>query len=542
MIPKIFSATKSLLAAIVSAFLLVLAFPKLDQGWLAWFGLVPLFLAIAGRSCKKAFLLSLICGFLFFWTVFSWTFEIPRYEFLHHVVLVFYLGIYFGAFGIIFNYVAGRFGMLAAFASAPFLWVSLEFMRSSFFFLALPWALLAHSQYKYPWITQFAALTGAHGISFLVVWVNAALALLSVVGLSKLKIMQLPGFVVPSKKSILTFTAAAAVMTGLALLYGNMILARQTFKKEIKLSTLQGNIDRQTKADPKKHAARIMQTYTRLSKQAAADQPDLILWPEAATPGFVLKDQLLTQKIGSLITEIKTPFLIGSSEYPKFIKDRPLLPEDIGNTALYFSSKGKYLGQYLKIHLVPFGEYIPYEEIISWPSFIVPEDKKTFEIPGKEYTLFDLADNKFGAVICWEVVFPQLFRTFVKNGANFMINLTNEGWFGDSAAPHQMAAIVAIRAVENRVPVVRAANTGISCFIDAFGRILGMVKNSAGKPTYVEGYLTMPIRPSHEKTFYTRHGDFFAYLCLCISICFVMGCRISKKLQTRASLLKFDEH
>ena len=321
-------------------------------------------------------------------------------------------------------------------------------------------------------------------------------------------------------------------MTGLALIYGHAILSRQISGNEIKLSVLQGNIDRQKKSDPKRHATHIMQTYTGLTRQAAADQPDLILWPEASTPGFVMKDLVLHKTISKMISEIKTPFLIGSSEYPKFIKDRPLRPEDVGNTALFFSSEGKFLGQYLKIHLVPFGESIPYESVISWPGFIVPADKKTFEIPGKDYTLFSLGDNKFGAVICWEVVFPQLFRSFVKSGASFMINLTNEGWFGDSAAPYQMAAIVAIRAVENRVPVARAANTGISCFIDAFGRITGMVKNSANKPTYVEGYLTMPIRPSKEATFYTRHGDIFALLSVIITLSLIFICLILGRFQT----------
>jgi len=495
-------------------------------------GLIPLLLAIPGKSRKAAFLLSMICGVIFFTAVFSWTFEIPRYKLLHHAFLGLYLGLYFGVFGLAFNVINKRCGIAAALSSAPFLWVSLEYVRSNFFFLALPWALLAHSQYKYPWIIQFAALTGAYGISFLIVLVNSALTLLFLISFSKLKILRLPGLTLPSTKSTILLTLSTAVLTGLALFYGNAILSGQIIGKEIKLSVLQGNIDRQKKADPKKHAAHIMQTYTNLSKQAAADQPDLIIWPEAATPGYILKTIALHKQIVSLIKEIKTPFLIGSSEYPKFIKDRPLRPEDIGNTALFFSSEGKVLGQYLKIHLVPFGEYIPYEGSISWPSFIVPEDKKTFEIPGKEYTLFSLDDNKFGAVICWEVVFPQLFRSFVKDGANFMINLTNEGWFGDSAAPYQMAAIVAIRAVENRVPVVRAANTGISCFIDAFGRITGIVKNSTNKHTFIEGYLTMPIRPSKDKTFYTRHGDIFAYLSVIITLCLIFICLILGKPQT----------
>ncbi len=502
----------------MTAVFLVLAFPKYDQGWIAWVGLIPLFITLCVGSGKKAFLLSMICGVFFFTAVFSWTFEIPRYKILHHAVLVIYLGLYFGVFGLLYSVIARRCGIVAALSSAPFLWVALEYARSNFFFLALPWALLGHSQYKFPGIIQFAALTGAYGISFLIVLVNSALTLWVIIIFSKYSILSSSGLSLPSRKSTILMTSSAVILTGLALLYGNTILSRPPVGNQIKLAVLQGNIDRKKKADPKKYASYILQTYSKLSRQAAVDQPDLILWPEASTPGFVLKNPRLLRNISELIAEIQAPFLIGSSEYPKFIKDRQLQPQDVGNTALYFSPEGRFLGQYLKIHLVPFGEQIPYENIISWPGFIVPEDKKTFEIPGKEYTLFSLGENEFGAVICWEVVFPQLFRSFVKTGANFMINLTNEGWFGDSAAPYQMAAIVAVRAAENRVPVARAANTGISCFIDAFGRITGIVKNRDNKPTFVEGYLTMPIRPTNEKTFYTIHGDAFAGLCVIITL------------------------
>ena len=529
---KIVSVPARLLAAVMTAVFFVLAFPKYDLGWIAWAAMIPLLLAIFGGSRKRAFVLSLISGVIFFTAVFSWTFEIPGYKPLHHVVLGLYTGLYFGIFGWVFNFINRRSNIVTALSSAPFVWVALEYLRSNFFFLALPWALLGHTQYKYPWIIQFAAVTGAYGISFLIVLVNSALALLILVVLSKSTIIKRSGLSLPSTKSTISLILSAAVLSGIVLLYGYFILSGPTSGNAISLSVLQGNIDRQKKADPKKYAAHILQTYTDLTRKAAADKPDLILWPEASTPGFVMKNRLLSKKISTLIAETRTHFLIGSSEYPKFIKDRPLKPEDVGNTALYYSPKGHFLGQYLKIHLVPFGEYIPYENFISWPSFIVPEEKKTFEIPGKEYTLFSLGDSKFGAIICWEVVFPQLFRAFVRTGANFMINLTNEGWFGDSAAPHQMAAIVAIRAVENRVPVARAANTGISCFIDAYGRITGMVKDSTDKPTYVEGYLTMPIRPSKDRTFYTRHGDVFAGLNAIIAIVFLVTGLISGRRQT----------
>jgi apolipoprotein N-acyltransferase len=506
-----------ILAAVTAAFFLAFAFPKYDLGWIAWIGLIPLLLAISGVNGKKAFLLSMLCGAIFFAAVFSWAFEIPGYKLLHHAILGIYLGLYFGVFGWAFTLITKRFSIFAALSSAPFLWISLEYLRSNFFFLALPFALLAHSQYKYPWVIQFAAVTGAYGISFLIVLVNSALTLLLLILFSKLKILGFPGLTLPSRKSTTSLILSAVALTGLALFYGNTILSRQAVGNKIKLSVLQGNIDQQKKADPKRHAAYIIQTYTNLTRQAAADQPDLILWPEASTPGFVLKSHRLLKKISTLIAEINTPFLIGSSEYPKFIKDRALRREDVGNTALYFSPEGKYIGQYLKILLLPFGEQIPYEDVISWPAFIVPEDKKTYEIPGQEYTLFSLGDTKFGAVICWEVVFPQLFRTFVKNGANFMINLTNEGWFGESAAPYQFLSMSVFRAVENRISLARAANTGISCFIDPYGRITGRVWNN-NKDIYVAGYLTQDISLSQEKTLYTNYGDVFVYLNIVIAV------------------------
>jgi apolipoprotein N-acyltransferase len=366
-------------------------------------------------------------------------------------------------------------------------------------------------------IIQIASLTGAYGISFLIALTNAALtaAVLWFRSSSMRSTIKMEHPV--TGKAAVFFGVTAAAALALTLIYGYRIHSAPVEGPLIRISVLQGNIDGRMKSNPKKYAAFIMQKYTDLSRQAAADQPDLILWPEASTPGFVLKDLPLHQKISKLIAELNTPFLIGSSEYPKFIKDRPLRPEDVGNTALYFSSEGKFLGQYLKIHLVPFGEYLPYEDIIEWPGFIVPRDKKTFEIPGKNSKIFKLGDTRFGAVICWEVVFPQLIREFVNKDAGFMINLTNEGWFGDTSAPHQMVAIVKFRAVENRVPIVRAANTGISCFIDRYGKISGRVKDQNNDDTFVEGYLTAEIRPSHAKTFYALKGDIFIYIVLSIT-------------------------
>jgi len=441
----------------------------------------------------------------------------PRYKIWHHILFEFYFGPLMGLLGLCVSSIAKRRSPIAALWAFPFLWVSLEFFRSNFIFLSIPWALLGHSQYQNPLVIQPAAITGAYGISFLLAFVNAAITagvLYLFKLISKTSRLSLSLF---SKKSVLTLIAAAVGLTFVFIGYSWLSITVLPTTRSIRVSVLQGNIDQEKKSNPSKYAKQIMQTYIDLTQAVADQKPKLVVWPEAATPGFVLKNMAHMNQIVPLIRATDAYFLIGSSEYPKFQKGRKFDKEKFGNTALFFSPNGKVLGQYLKIHLVPFGETIPYEGIIPWPSFIVSKEKKSFEIPGREFTLFDLENEKFGVLICWEVVFPDLFRTFVKNGAGFMLNITNEGWFGDTAAPHQMLAINVFRAVENRITLARAANTGISCFIDPTGRIYGRVEDRKGKATYVEGHLTREVNIYHEKTFYTRYGDVFVYCTLLVT-------------------------
>jgi apolipoprotein N-acyltransferase len=523
----IFSFFLPIFGSIISGVLLVLAFPRYDVGELAWVGLVPLLVAISGRSKKHGFFLSYLCGIIFFAWVFSWTFEIPAYRFLHHAILSLYLGLYFGVFGLALNAVSKRLGASLAFIAAPFLWISLEYLRSNLGFMALPWALLAHSQYQSPLIIQFAAITGAYGISFLVMLVNSTLTMIILSNFHAPKENRLLARNSPSKKTSVYTMAATVILVGLALTYGNVILKKTIIREEVRTSVLQGNIDRKMKANPRKYAKYIIQKYVDLTKQAAQERPALIVWPEASTPGFILSNRRLKRQIVSLVREVRTHLLLGSSEFPKFPKTRPGRTKS-GNTALLFSPEGKVLGKYLKIHLVPFGEYVPYEGSITWPDFILPRGKQSFEIPGREFTLFGLGGAKFGVLICWEIVFPELFAHFVKGGANFMLNITNEGWFGETAAPYQMASINVFRAVENRISVARAANTGISCFIDPYGRITGRVQNS-NKDIFVEGHLTQEIPVCNERTFYTLHGDVFAHAILIISVFLIALSLLRKK-------------
>jgi apolipoprotein N-acyltransferase len=505
--------------ALLSSLLLVVSFPKFDLGFLAWIGLLPILIATNGKGLKYTFILWFVCGLFFFGGIFYWTFAIPKYTVLHHSLLGLYLPPYFAFFGLAFGIISKRWGVRPALFAVPFIWVSLEYVRSNLSFVALPWALLAHSQYQYPVIIQIASVTGTYGLSFLIVLVNAAITQI-IMGRIALWRGSTGSTNAPRwTRGRLSLPVATAVLLVVVLGYGQIALSGSTERRIIKASVLQGNISQERKVNSRRNAPYIMDRYAQLTRRAALDEPDLIIWPEAATPGFILKDVTLHQRMISIVREMNIYLLVGSSEYAKFTKT---LPKDkkarSGNTALFFSPEGKILGQYLKIHLVPFGEYIPLEGIIDWPHFIVSKEGKIYDTPGQEHTLFNLKEAKFGVVICWEHVFADLFRTFVKNGADFMLNITNEGWFGDTAAPYQMLAISVFRAVENRRAIARAANTGISCFIDPHGRITGRVQDNQKKDTFVEGYLTGEIPISDHKTFYTKHGEVFAYICVAIAL------------------------
>ena len=174
---------------------------------------------------------------------------------------------------------------------------------------------------------------------------------------------------------------------------------------------------------------------------------------------------------------------------------------------------------------------MPLKETIPWSAINVPDVPGT--VPGKEFTIFSLPGLRFGVTICWENIFPDLFRQFVKAGAQFMINITNEAWFGETAAPYQFVSMSVMRAVENRVYVVRCANTGVSCFIDPYGRVVDRVKNSMGKDIFVRGILTGSVIPQESKTFYTQYGDWIVWLSFLCSAVFLVVALLKKNPKSK---------
>ena len=505
---------------------MALCFPATNLGWLAWISLVPLLVSLSGKKPHYGFFLSFICGLFFFPGIGNWLFQVRGYRLLHHAIWGTYLAIYFGLFGLAFSFISKRWGVFPSLVASPFLWVSLEYIRSNMGFMAFPWGLLSHSQHQYPTIIQVASLAGNYGVSFLVVLVNAvfAAAILLCARSSPSKFS--------AKHVFILIVIGGSLMTS-SFWYGHRIVSKPIIGNEIKVSLVQGNIDQTKKWDPK-YAEFIMETYVELTWKAIRDQPDLIVWPEAATPTVISRDQKLYFQVKHLAEETGVPLLLGSSSHQKFGKAQSRKIEFRNSAFLIGPDPQAKNQQYDKIRLLPFGEYLPYRETIPWSWIDVPNVAST--MPGKESTVFQCPTFRFSVNICWETIFPDMVRQFVKNGAQFVVNITNEAWFGKSAAPYQFLSMNAFRAVENRVYVVRCANTGISCFIDPFGRIVDRVKDQAGQDIFVQGVLTKTILAMESKTIYTQYGDWFAWLCILASVVAVILTCLKRSTHHRSIL------
>jgi apolipoprotein N-acyltransferase len=261
-----------------------------------------------------------------------------------------------------------------------------------------------------------------------------------------------------------------------------------------------------------------MARYDRLTS-GLGDDLDLIVWPEAATPFvFELEPQYRTL-LSDMVQRSGAPLLFGSPALRRYPDGRPYLL----NSAYLLATDGQILGRYDKQHLVPFGEYIPFHNSLLFFLDKLVEGIGDFEAgPGPTLLMFKPRGKappmtaaatapdfhvKFGVVICYEVIFPNLVRQFAANGADFMVTVTNDAWFGPSSAPYQHFGMVVFRAVENRLAFARAANTGISGFIDPYGHI------SQQSPIFTQGAMKGAVAVGHQRTFYAQYGDLFAYGC-----------------------------
>jgi apolipoprotein N-acyltransferase len=480
---------------VASGALGALAFPGTDWWLFAWVWLSPVLCCALARPVRGALADGWLAGTVFFLVLLRWldyTFRsysaIPwPLGWLPVGALAAYCGLYTGGVAAAVAWLRLRLGAGPALGMAPVLWVGGEWIRGHLMD-GFPWGLIGYSQHGVLPVIQIAELAGVYGVSFLVVGVNAALAALVGLGWRR----ALPGGV------------AAALLLLATLAFGRSALEGDGRARaqpgSVTVAVIQPSIEQTIKWDPVHHAE-VIAVHEQLTRQAARARPNLIVWPETAAAIFLRGDPPLLARLTVLSQELDTPLLIGSIDREEGA-GRKLL-----NSAFLLTGQG-IRAKYDKIHLVPFGEYVPLAWLIgfvrSWAEFI------SDFAAGKTGTIFSLPGARFGTVICYEVIFPELFRRFVTGGASFMVNITNDAWFGRTSGPWQHLGMLPLRAVEHRVAIARAANTGISAFVEPSGRVSQML------PLFDRGTLAERVVLRTRTTLYTRLGDWLAHGCLAL--------------------------
>ncbi len=540
------------LAAIASGFSCAACFAPFAQTWLCWIALTPLLAAIwfSGENARRRWLRDLFLGYVaglaFFWTVFFWlrTVTIPGW------VLV---GVYMATYFALWSWLCGQLrprvakipvgaalgplveegsqdastesggysftspnelppnpspwlrssnNLLLAFLLAS-AWVTQEVLRS-LVLTGWGWNSLGSALHGQLAMIQIAEFTGVAGLSFVVAFAN-------VIAMATARRFLLEIHARPIRPHFdLTLTLAALV--GL-MAYGLHALQIHRPAKNLRVAAVQANIPREHKFN-REFAQSVFDQFTRLSEIAVRPEspPDLLVWPESSMPGPVLEDESSNQFVMEFSASIGTDLLLGTIE---------IEGTRAYNAALLVSDGGERIQIYRKVHLVPFGEYVPGRHTLPLLAKIVGDQVPDDFAFGTEYTVFRLTDGKarVAPLICFEDTIGELTRQFVLGGANLLANVTNDGWFLRSAGSTQHIDNAIFRCVETRRPMVRAANTGVTCLINEFGRITQRLVDDNGSQ-FTEGVLIgeVAIPTGAEQTFYVRHGELFAKLCVGITL------------------------
>ncbi len=511
------------LLALASGLLQVLVFPRPSLDWLGWVALAPLVVAIlrgqaaanpespgpAGRdlpatSRSAGFLLGYACGIVWYGGSCFWVFHVMHtYGGLAApvsaallVLFCLYLGLYHGLFGFLLA-LAARHSLRRALLLAPFLWVAVELARARI--TGFPWDLLGTAQVGNIPLSRFAMVTGVYGMSFAIALVNTALA---------------AAFLVPPLRRRRLLLAALAAA---GLLQAGNLYQPPSLPTERVATLVQPNLPiLEPEAWTSEFFDHTLGELSRLSlppaRAATPGGPGLIVWPESPAPFFVT-DMRFRHAVSQLATATNAYVLAGSlgtrtagSQPGGTATGAP----ELLNSAALVAPSGAWVARYDKVHLVPFGEYVPFKRLLGFA------EKLTREVGdfgrGREQTPLDLGAYKIGAFICYESIFPDEVRQFALRGAQVFVNISNDGWFGESGAPGQHLNMARMRAIENRRWLLRATNTGITAAIDPLGRVV------ARAPRNQRIALQAPYAPIAELTFYTRHGDWFAWTCVVISL------------------------
>jgi apolipoprotein N-acyltransferase len=529
-------------AAVISAGLLELPFPLAGplppwRSIFAWFGLVPLLWAILSPLCldrprplRRGFLLAYLCGVLWYLGNCYWVRDVmmqygdmpPMAPALLLLGFSLVLGLYFGLFGLGVVLVRRATGSTRlALASAPILWTALELAAARI--TSVPWDQLGYSQVDNALVNQLAPWTGVYGISFLLVAANTLLA----GGVLLDRCLEKPckdrrlwgiagtGLLVAGMAGLLLAPPKPATTATAVLVQPNLDVAGDNFwSRPGEWDQHMAEFKRLADEQCKRYIAGIPQTGAPQGEIICppyATHPDLIAWPESPAP-FVEDEPRFQQSLVSLARQQQAPLVVGSIGTDFSAEDQSWREY---NSALVVASDGARVGRYDKIHLVPFGEFVPFQRLLFFARKLT--GKVSRFTPGDEHRVFILHGqngerHRYGVFICYEAVFADEVREFSEMGAEVLVNISDDGWYGDTSAPWQHLNMARMRAIENRRWLLRDTNNGVTAAIDPYGRVRQSI------PRHAVDALPAQFGFRSDVTFYTAHGDVFAWLCAILAI------------------------
>jgi len=498
----------------------VLIFPRPALYIFSWVALAPLIYAIlrcreqditvamaegglflAPATAWQGLLLGYLSGVIWYLGTCYWVFHVMHVygsistatSVLILILFALYLALYHGLFGSLLALIAARRNgfSLRALVFTPFLWVAVELART--YITGFPWNLLGTTQIDNIPLSRVATVTGVYGISFEIVLVNTAVA---------------AAFLVPHerRKVLLTASLAAAIA-----LHAGKLVHPHPLPVLYGATLVQADIPILDSGDwTLEYLKQTLDALTSLSVRSTRgvpDTPSLIVWPESPAPFFAT--DLHVRSTLANVARASGSYIIAGTLGIEHAGD-PTRQPDIYNSASVIVPKGAWTVRYDKIHLVPFGEYVPFASVFSFARGLT-QQIGTFA-RGKTRLPLELGDTKIGVLICYEAIFPNEVRQFAKNGAEVLVNISNDGWYGEGGAPWQHLNMARMRSVENHRWLLRDTNTGITAVIDPYGRV------AAEAPRNQRTQLQAAYSPEHGTTFYTRHGDWFPLLCAIIAM------------------------
>ena len=522
--------------AILAGLSLATAFPKIGIAGFAWIAPALILATALGKRGGESFRIGYVAGVAHYLGSLSWLLNIPvrGFPILGWVALAAFLALFPATWvwlTITASPAARRLSpnwlttareisrqswaqRMSWALRAAATWVALEMILARIFG-GFPWNLLGDSQYRIVPLIQFASFTGVYGVSFLVVWTSVSLLCGAIAVFGK-----------PAQRSpwmaeiILPFTAIF-----IAMFYGFHQLAHpDATNREVKVALVQPGIPQTMIWDENQNRERFRELM-ELSETALATNADVLIWPEAALPGTPFDENgKLGAPLAELAREHKAWLIIGADDF----EEKPS-ETNYFNASFLISPEGQIAGRYRKRGLVIFGEYIPLERWLPFIKWLTPITGSY--TPGDRAVQFHLTTTadapqkvQSSVLICFEDVFPHLARKSVEPETDFLVNITNDGWFGEGAAQWQQAAAATFRTIENGVPLIRCANTGITCWIDRYGRWRQVFTDKSGS-VYGVGFMrgTVPLPAGHPETFYNRHGDWFGWACVVLAVILPLG-------------------